>query len=323
MKAIAWTKYGAPEVLKLKEFEKPTPKNSEVLIKIYASSVTAGDCRLRAMKVPKGFELLTRLAFGLTKPKISIIGMDISGEIESVGSDVTLFQKGDKVYATTGMRLGANAEYICLSEHSTLVKKPSNTTHEQAVAVIFGGLTAIHFLKDKANIQTAQKVLINGASGAVGSTSIQLAKYFGAEVTGICSTSNIKLVKTLGAKKVINYTKEDFTKNEKTYDVILDTVGNLSLSQCKKSLKKQGKLILINTNLITNLLSLTKKNLICGVAGESKKALDFLRERVEARDIKHVIDKLYSLEQTAEAHKYVDRGHKKGNVVISVQHKEH
>lgn len=322
MKAIAWTKYGAPEVLKLIELEKPSPKKDEVLIKVHASSVTAGDCRLRAFKVPMGFWLPTRLAFGLTKPRNPIPGMDISGEIESIGKNVKLFKEGDKVYGTTGMRLGANAEYTCLSENAALVKKPNNISHEQAVAIIFGGLTAIHFLKDKANIQRGQKILVNGASGAVGTASIQLAKYFGAEVTAICSTSNIELVASLGAKKVIDYTKEDFTKNNETYDVILDAVGNLSLLQCKKSLKKQGKLILINTGLLTNLLSIIRKNVICGVAGESKEGLDFLRERTEAGDIEAVIDKMYPLEQTAEAHRYVDTGHKKGNVVISVEHKE-
>ena len=322
MKAIAWTKYGAPEVLELKEFEKPFPKKDEVLIKVHASTVTIGDCRLRAFRVPIGFWLPTRLMMGLFKPKKPISGMEISGEIEAVGKDVKLFKKGDKVYGTTGMNLGANAEYICLSENSPLVIKPNNINHEEAVAIIFGGLTAIHFLRDKANIQISQKVLINGASGAVGTASIQLLKYLGAEVTGVCSTSNIELIESLGAKKVINYTKEDFTKSKETYDVILDAVGNLSLPQCKKILAKKGKLILINTGLLTNLLSIVNKTLICGVAGESKDSLDFLRERVEAGDIKAVIDKIYPLEQTAEAHRYVDKGRKKGSVVISVKHKE-
>lgn len=320
MKAIAWAKYGAPEVLQLRDFKKPFPKNKEILIKIRASSVTAGDCRLRASKVPMGFWLPTRLAFGMTKPRVPIIGMDISGEIESAGEDVTLFKKGDKVYGTTGMQLGANAEYICLSENSALVKKPNNITHEQAAAIIFGGLTAIHFLRDKANIQRGQKVLVNGASGAVGTASIQLAKYFCAEVTGICSTSNVELVKSLGATKVIDYTKENFTKNKETYDVILDAVGNLSHPQCNKSLTEHGKLVLINTGLLTNLLSIARENIICGVAGESKEGLDFLRARVEAGDIEAVIDRVYPLEQTAEAHRYVDKGHKKGSVVISVGH---
>ena len=322
MKAIAWKKYGAPEVLKLKEFEKPSPKNNEVLIKIHASSVTAGDCRLRAFKVPMGFWLPTRLVFGLIKPRSPIPGMDISGEIELTGKGVKLFKKGDKVYGTTGMRLGANAEYICLSENSALVKKPNNITYEQAAAVLFGGLAAIHFLRDKANVQKGQKILVNGASGAVGTASIQLAKHFGAEVTGICSTSSIELVEYLGVKEVIDYTKEDFTENKEAYDVIFDAVGNLSLSQCKKSLTKQGKLILINTGLLTNLLSIVRKNVICGVAGESKENLDFLRECVEAGDIEAVIDRIYPLEKIVEAHRYVGRGHKKGSVVISVEHKE-
>ena len=318
MKAIAWTKYGEPDVLKLKEFDKPFPKNNEVLIKIHASSVTAGDCRLRAFKVPMGFWLPTRLVFGLTKPRNKISGMDISGEIESVGKDVKLFKKGDKVYGTTGMSLGANAEYTCMSENSALLKKPCNFSHEQAVAVIFGGLTAIHFFRDKVNIQAGQKILINGASGAVGTASIQLAKYLGAEVTAVCSTSNMELVESLGAKNVIDYTKSDFTKNKETYDVILDAVGNLSFYQCEKLLKKQGKLILINTGLWTNLSSIFRKNLICGVASESKENLSFLYELVESGDIVAVIDKKYPLEQIVAAHKYVDTGHKKGNVVITV-----
>ena len=322
MKAIAWTKYGSPEVLKLNEFEKPSPKNEEVLVKVYASSITTGDCRLRAFKVPMGFWLPTRLVFGLTKPRKPIPGTDISGEIESVGKDVRLFKEGDKVYGTTGMKLGANAQYACLSENSALVKKPHNMSHEQAAAIIFGGLTAIHYIRDKANIRSGQKILVNGASGAVGTASIQLAKYFGAEVIGVCSTINIELVASLGAKKAIDYTKEDFTKNKESYDVILDAVGNLSLLQCEKLLKKQGKLILINSGLLTNLLSIIKKNLICGVAVESKENLNFLRERIEAEDIKSVIDKIYPLEKTAEAHRYVDTGRKKGNVVISVMHKE-
>ena len=322
MKAIAWTEYGDPEVLKIKEFEKPAPKSGEVLIKIHASTVTAGDCRLRAFNVPAGFWLPTRLAFGLTKPRNPISGMDVSGEVESIGKGVTLFKKGDKVYGTTGMRLGANAEYTCLSEKSALVKKPNNITHEQASAIIFGGLAAIHFLIDKANIQKGQKVIINGASGAVGTASIQMAKYLGAEVTGICSTSNIELIEALGAHKVIDYTKEDFTNNNETYDVILDAVGNLSLDRCESLLTNQGKLILLNTGLLTNLLSIVKNNLICGVAGESKDALDFLRERIESGDVEAVIDRTYPLEKTAEAHRYVDKGRKKGSVVITIKHEE-
>lgn len=318
MKAIAWTDYGSPDVLKLKEFDKPTPKDDEVLIKIHASSVTAGDCKLRAFNVPTGFWLPTRLVFGLTKPRNKITGMDFSGEVESVGDGVKLFKKGDLVYGTTGIKLGANAEYTSLSENSALVKSPNNISHQQAAVIVFGGLTAIHFLIDKADIQRGQKVLINGASGAVGTASVQLASYLGAEVTAVCSTSNIELVESLGAKKVIDYSK-DSTNHEDTYDVILDVVGNLTFTQCEKWLTKHGKVILINTGLLTNLSSIFKKNLICGVAGETKGNLNFLKERVEAGDIEAVIDRVYPLEKTAEAHAYVDTGRKKGNVVITIE----
>lgn len=319
MKAIAWTNYGNPEVLQLKELEKPVPKDNEVLIKIKASSVTAGDCRLRAFNVPTGFWLPTRLVFGLSKPRNKIMGMDVSGEVESVGQAVKLFKKGDQVYGTTGIRLGANAEYACLPENAALVIKPSKVSHAQAAAIIFGGMTAIHFLRDKANIQRGQTVLINGASGAVGTASIQLANYLGAEVTGVCSTSNIEWVRTLGAKNVVDYTQEDCTKYAETYDVILDAVGNLTTAQCEKMLRPQGKVLLINTGLVTNLLSIFKSNLICGVAAENKEILNFLKERVEAGDITAMVDKTYRLEETAEAHAYVDTGRKKGSVVIAIE----
>ena len=320
MKAIAWTKYGEPDSLELKEFKKPVPQNNEVLIKIHASTVTAGDTRLRSSKVPFGFWFLTRLAFGLFKPRKQILGMDLSGEIELIGKNVTLFERGDMVYGTTGMKLGANAEYVCLSQESAIVKKPNNVNHEQAAAVIFGGMTAIHFLRDKANIQRGQKLLINGASGAVGIAAIQLAKYFGAEVTGICSTANIELIESLGAKNTIDYTKVDVSQNNQNYDVILDAVGNLPVTRYRNSLSKAGKLILINADLPTMLASVFQKNVICGVADENKEALIFLRERVEAGEFKAVIDRTYPLEETAEAHRYVDTGRKKGNVVITLTH---
>lgn len=320
MKAIIWTKYGLPNVLLLKEVEKPTPKNNEVLIKIYATAVTSGDCRLRGFKVPVGFWLPTRLIFGFIKPRKTIPGMDISGEIEAVGKDVKLFKKGDKIYGTTGIGLGANAQYVSLCEKKAIVTKPINISYEEAASIPFGGLAAIYFLRDKANIQSNQKILINGASGAVGTASIQLAKYYKAAVTGVCSTINIELIKSLGADKVIDYTKENFTNNGETYDVILDTVGNLSLSSCKDSLKKQGKLILINAGLFENLMSIGNDKIICGVASEKKDDLIFLKELLEAGYIKPVIDRVYPLDKLVDAHKYVDKGHKKGNVAISVEH---
>ncbi len=322
MKAIAWTKYGAPDVLKIIEIEKPKPKSDEVLIKVHSSTVTAGDVRLRSFNFPAGFWLPSRLVFGLFKPRKIIPGMDISGEIESIGHDVTLFNVGDKVYGTAGMHLGAYAEYICLPEKSALVKKPINVTYQEAVAIPFGGLTAIHFLKNEANINKGQKILINGASGAVGAASVQLAKYLGAEVTGVCSTENIELVKLLGSNHVVDYKKEDITKIGEVYDVILDAVGNLSLHHCRQLLKEHGKLISINTGLLTNLAALFRRNLISGVAGESKEGLEYLRELVESGNMKPVIDKVFPLEETTRAHKYVDKGHKKGNVIISMINNE-
>ncbi|OIP99591.1 MAG: NAD(P)-dependent alcohol dehydrogenase [Zetaproteobacteria bacterium CG2_30_46_52] len=318
MKAIAWTAFGRPEVLQLKDFPTPSPKKGEVLIKVFASTVTAGDARLRALRVPAGFKLLSRLAFGFSKPKRAIPGMELSGEIVAVGENVNQFQVGDAVYGSTGMKLGAHAEYVCLTEKAALVKKPDNLNHEQAVAIIFGGLTALHFLRDCANIQQGQKVLINGAAGAVGTAAVQLAKFFGAEVTGVCSTANLPLVQALGAHHLIDYSQEDMTTHGACYDIILDTVGNLHWAKCEPMLAKDGKLILINASLKTQLSSLINKRLICGVADESKGGLNYLRERAEANDIKPVIDKTYPLSQIAEAHHHVDSGHKKGNVVITI-----
>lgn len=318
MKAIVWSDYGSPDVLRFTEVDKPTPKKDEVLIKIHATTVNSGDCRLRGFDVPKGFWLPARFAYGLRKPRTTIPGMDFSGEIESAGEDVKLFDKGDHICGTTGMHLGAHAEYICLSEKNTLVQKPDNLHHEEAVAVIFGGLTAIHFLRDKADVQRGQRVLVNGASGAVGTASIQLAKYYGADVTGVCSAANLALVESLGADKVVDYTHEDFTQNGEVYDVILDTVGNLTMSRCKKSLTPQGKLVLINTGLLTTLQSLVSRKLICGVAAESKEALAFLSELAAAGAMKPIIDRVYPLQQTAEAHRYVETGRKRGSVVITV-----
>ena len=324
MKAIAWKAYGSPEVLEVIETPKPVPKKGEVLIKIQSSTVTAGDARLRAFKIPTGFWLPSRLVFGLFKPRNTIPGMEFSGEIEAIGDDVTLFKVGDRVFGAAGIKMGAHAEFICVSENGALEKMPNETTHEEAVAVMFGGLTAIHFLKDKAGIKEGQKILINGASGAVGTASIQLAKNLGAKITGVCSTANIDLVKSLGADKFIDYTKTDITErsgshdNNENYDVILDTVGNLSLQSCRHLLTEQGKLIAINAGLLTNLSSIFKKNLICGVAAETKANLEFLKKLVETNNMKAVIDKVYPLEQIVEAHRYVDNGHKKGNVVISI-----
>jgi len=307
MKAIICTKYGPPEVLKVKEVEKPTPKDNEVLIKIYATSVTASDCIIRGFKLPVAMWIPARLALGITKPRKAILGLVLSGEIERVGDNVKQFKKGDKVFAHTFLRFGAYAEYTCLPETSAITLMPSNTSFEEAAAIPFGGTLALYYLK-KANIQRGQKVLIYGASGAVGTSAIQLAKHFGAEVSGVCSTVNLELVKSLGADIVIDYTKENFTDIGKQYDLIFDAVGKKKSShlQYKKALTPNGKFISVDDG-NPGERAVCKDNLIT------------LKELTEVGTIKPVIDKSYPLEQIVDAHRYVDKGHKKGNVIITVK----
>jgi NADPH:quinone reductase-like Zn-dependent oxidoreductase len=323
MKAIVATKYGSPDVLQLKEVEKPAPKDNEVLIRICATAATTADAMMR--KDP-GF--MGRLFTGLTGPRKKIPGSIFAGEIEAVGKDVQRFKAGDEVYGESGLDAGCYAEYICLPEDGALANKPANMTYEEAAAVVEGALTALAFLRDKGKIQSGQKVLINGASGSVGTAAVQLARYFGAEVTGVCSTTNLEMVKSLGADTVIDYTKEDFTNTGQTYDVIFDTVGKSSFSRCKGSLTPNGVYlstflglpILLQTLWTSKIGSQRAIIAFAGLRppGEKTKDLIFLKELIEARKIKPIIDRRYPLERSVEAYRYVDRGHKKGNVVITV-----
>jgi 2-desacetyl-2-hydroxyethyl bacteriochlorophyllide A dehydrogenase len=324
MKAIVWTKYGPPDVLQLKEVEKPTPKENEVLIRIYATTVTAGDTELRSLKFSLLLRFLMRLGFGFKRPgkKYCILGMELAGEIESVGKDVKLFKKGDQVFAATEEGFGAYAEYICLPEEGAVVIKPGNMTYDEAAAVPIGGDTALHYLR-KGNIQNGQKVLINGAGGSIGTMGVQLAKYFGAEVTAVDSTKKLDMLRSIGADKVIDYTQEDFTKSGETYDVILDVVGKSSFSGCISSLKKNGFYFIANPKLSLIIRGKwtskrSSKKVITGLPKQRTENLLYLRELIEAGKLKSIIDRHYPLEQTAEAHRYVETGEKKGNVIITV-----
>ncbi len=333
MKAIVYTEYGPPDVLQLKEVEKPTPKDSEVLIKVYAATVSYGDIVARNFKevsprkfnMPFPFWLVTGMFFGFRKPKIAILGSEFAGEIEATGKDAKRFKEGDQVFGYRGQIMGAYAEYVCMPEDGVLATKPANMTHEEAVVVLWGSIVALNLLREKGNIQSGQKVLINGASGAIGSAAVQLAKHFGAEVTGVCGTPRLEFVKSLGADKVIDYTKEDFTKSGETYDLIFDILGKSSFSRCKTSLSQNGRYLLASFKmrqlfqmLWTSMIG--SKKVICAIAPGSTEDLISVKELIEAGKIRAVIDRRFPLEQTAEAHRYVEEGLKKGHIVITVEH---
>lgn len=324
MKAIECTKYGPPEVLRIAEIEKPLPKDKEVLVKIYATTVTAADYRVRSFNVPKLFWLPARLMLGIIKPRKSILGMELSGEIEAIGKEVKLFKKGDKVFAATLQSFGAYAEYICLNENGPIALKPSGLNYEEAAAVPIGARTAFHYLKKIAKIKPDQKVLIYGASGSVGTYAVQLAKYFGAEVTGVCSTANLEMVKSLGADKVIAYTKNNFTEAFETYDIIFVTVDKCPFTACKNALDKNGVYLNIgrpipSLQMIWAAVTSDIKVVVGKNAPETAEALFILKCIIEQGKLKPIIDRNYSLDQIVEAHRYVDKGHKKGNVVISIK----
>jgi NADPH:quinone reductase-like Zn-dependent oxidoreductase len=324
MKAVIWTKYGPPEVLVLREIPKPTPKKNEVLIKIHATTVTAGDCEVRRFEIPRKYWLFARIMWGLRKPRRGkILGMEFAGVVESAGSDVTRFSKGDQVFGSTDISFGTYAEYKCLPENGCLTEKPSNMTYEEAAAVPRGGLESLHLLR-KGNVKRGQDVLIIGAGGSIGTYGVQLAKNFGASVTAVDSTKKLDMVRSIGADKVIDYTKEDFTKREERYDVIFDVVGRGPFLGHINVLKDKG--ILITANSLKSRVirepgrSKTDSKRIIGWSGDYKpEGLDHLKELIEVGKIKAVIDKCFPMEKIVEAHRYAESGNKKGNVVINVK----
>lgn len=322
MRAMVCTRYGTPDVLELREVAKPTPKDNDVLIKVFAGVVGPSDCAFR-----KGDPFIIKLMYGLTKPRLPTQGVEFAGEIDSVGRDVTQFKPGDQVFGISPDRFGAHADYLCLPEAKPFIVKPASVPFEDAVGICDGATTALTFLRDVAKLKPGQRLLINGASGAVGTYAVQLARYFGAHVTGVCSGANVELVKSLGADRVIDYTTTDFTTTGDTYDVIFDAVGKRSFSQCKRALTKNGMYLTTVPSLgivfqmaRTALLGSKKAKFVAAGLMQKRENLVFLRTLMETGKIKAVIDRCYPLEQTADAHRYVETGRKKGNVVILVNH---
>jgi len=324
MKAIVYERYGAPDVLQMKEVEKPSPGDSEVLIKIHATTVTSGDWRVRSLNVPAGFGLIMRLVFGFSRPKQPILGSELAGVIEAVGKDVSKFKVGDAVFAFSDTSMGCHAEYKCMAQDGAVAHKPPNLTFEEAAALSFGGTTALDFLR-RGKLGRGQTVLVNGASGAVGTAAVQLARHYGAVVTGVCSAVNVELVRSLGASHVIDYTTSDFTRNGSTYDVIVDTVGTAPFSRSKASLKEGGHLLMVLAGLpdmlrIPWVWMTNSRNIIAGPVVVRVEDLNILARLAAAGEFKPVIDRRFAFEQIVEAHRHVDTGRKKGNVVITLVH---
>ncbi|MEA5390932.1 NAD(P)-dependent alcohol dehydrogenase [Cyanobium gracile UHCC 0139] len=323
MKAVLAERYGPPEVLRIKELPTPTPKAEEILIRIHATTVTSADWRLRSQTVPTGFGLIMRLVFGLRKPRQPVLGSELAGVVAAVGPRVGRFQVGERVFAFSDMGMGCHAEYLCLPQDGMVVATPPGLTDETAAALCFGGTTALDFLR-RAKLRPGERVLVNGASGAVGTAVVQLARHMGAEVTGVCSTANLELVRSLGAAQAIDYTRDDFSRDGQTYDVIVDTVGTAPYARCRRSLKPGGRLLLVLAGLPDMLkglwVSLTSGRTV--IAGPASVKLEDLRELAalaQTGEYKPVIDRIYSFEQIVAAHRYVDTGRKKGNVIISVR----
>lgn len=331
MKAIIYTEYGSPDVLRLEEIAKPTPKDNEVLIKNHAATVNFGDLMARNFKAisPRQFNmpfliwLLAKLSFGLNQPKTHILGSEFAGEVEAVGGMVTRFKPGDPVFGYLGQSMGAYAEYLCIPENSVMTVKPANLTYAEAAVVPYGAIMALNLLRE-VNLQPGQKVLINGASGGIGSAAVQIAKHIGAEVTGVCGTPRLEFVKSLGADHVIDYTAEDFTQNGDTYDLIFDILGKCAFARCKNSLKPNGILLFASfkmkqlVQMLWTSISAGEKRVICKIAPGSLEDLNSAKELIEAGKIKAVIDRSYPMEKAGEAHRYVEEGHKRGNVIITV-----
>lgn len=332
MKAVVYTQYGAPEVLQPTEVAKPAPRDNEVLIRIYATSVNYGDIVARNFKaisprtfnMPLPFWFLARIMLGINKPRNTILGSEFAGEVEATGSDVTRFKTGDQVFGYRGQRMGAYAEYLCTPEDGEVALKPATMSYEEAAVVPYGAITALNLLR-KAPIQSSHKVLINGASGSIGLAAVQLARHYGAEVTGVCSTPRMDVVKSLGADHVIDYTREDFTQNGESYDLIFDILGRSSFARCQNSLKDNGRYLLASFKMKQLLQMLWtsfagNKKVICAMAPEKTGDLPFIRELIEAGKIRAAIDTSFPLEQAAAAHRYVEEGQKKGHIAITVGH---
>jgi NADPH:quinone reductase-like Zn-dependent oxidoreductase len=316
VKAILHTAYGPPEELQLMNVEKPTPKRDEILVKIHATTVSSSDCNIRNFTfTPKVFWLPMRIQFGLFKPKNRILGFDMAGVVQAVGREVTRFQVGDKIFGTAEPAMGTHAEYICLPEGSMLADMPANVSYEEVATLPVAGITALYFLRDLGGLQAGQKILINGASGAIGTFAVQLAKHFGAHVTAVCSTTNLDMVSALGADHVVDYTREDFTTMGETYDVLFDVVGKLSIARTEKCLKEGGTYLLT----VPTVEALRKGGAVISKSAEpSLEQLVFLGELLKDGKLKPVIDRTYPLEEVPAAFRYVESGHKKGNVVISI-----